>query len=79
MTAHYYRNVHAVVFVYDVTKPKSFQNLDHWIKECLQNNISFKAVPAIIIGNKCDCTEQIFVKVRCAFAKVHLLLRKRYI
>ncbi|GIX98258.1 ras-related protein Rab-33A [Caerostris darwini] len=33
MIPHYYRNVHAVVFVYDVTKMVSFQNLSHWISE----------------------------------------------
>lgn len=27
MVEHYYRNVHAVVFVYDVTKMASFRNL----------------------------------------------------
>ncbi|KYO38107.1 ras-related protein Rab-33A [Alligator mississippiensis] len=34
MVEHYYRNVHAVVFVYDVTKMTSFTNLKTWIEEC---------------------------------------------
>ena len=33
MVAHYYRNVSAVVFVYDLSCPKSFANLVGWIKE----------------------------------------------
>lgn len=32
MVEHYYRNVHAVVFVYDVTKMASFRNLQTWIE-----------------------------------------------
>lgn len=34
MVEHYYRNVHAVVFVYDVTKMASFRNLQTWIEVC---------------------------------------------
>ena len=33
MVPHYYRNAHAVVFVYDVTKPESFASLPAWISE----------------------------------------------
>lgn len=43
MVEHYYRNVHAVVFVYDVTKMTSFRNLQTWIEvgnwlDTLHNN-----------------------------------------
>ncbi|MCL4118806.1 UNVERIFIED_CONTAM: hypothetical protein GTU68_059339 [Idotea baltica] len=54
MVQHYYRNVHAVVFVYDVTRPSSFENLRSWIDECNKHNLSFN-LPRIIVGNKCDC------------------------
>lgn len=36
MVEHYYRNVHAVVFVYDVTNMASFRNLQTWIE--VRNN-----------------------------------------
>ena len=32
---HYYRNVHAVIFVYDVTQTKSFENIEKWVEEFL--------------------------------------------
>lgn len=32
MVKHYYHNVHAVVFVYDVTNMASFCNLQTWIE-----------------------------------------------
>lgn len=34
MVKHYYHNVHAVVFVYDVTNMASFCNLQTWIEVC---------------------------------------------
>ncbi|KAG7270392.1 hypothetical protein CRUP_024712 [Coryphaenoides rupestris] len=35
MVQHYYRNVHAVLFVYDVTYPASFRGLPAWVEEFL--------------------------------------------
>ena len=32
MVAHYYRNVAAVVLVYDVTRQSTFEALSHWIE-----------------------------------------------
>eukprot|EP00794_Sanderia_malayensis_P007328 gene7328-8146_t len=53
MVPHYYRNVDAVVFVYDVTRKSSFDNLEGWIQE-FQTYSDSKRVPQIMIGNKCD-------------------------
>lgn len=39
MVQHYYRNVHAVLFVYDVTCPASFNGLTSWVEECRQNSL----------------------------------------
>lgn len=55
IVAHYYRNVNAVVFVYDVTCPSSFASLRSWIIECEKNGLTADSdVPRILIGNKCD-------------------------
>ena len=40
MVQHYYRNVHAVVFVYDMTKMSSFENMPAWIEECDRHNLN---------------------------------------
>ncbi|KAK0137664.1 Ras-related protein Rab-33B [Merluccius polli] len=53
MVEHYYRNVHAVVFVYDVTSLASFENLPEWIGECSRHSVG-PMVPRILVGNKCD-------------------------
>lgn len=39
MVQHYYRNVHAVLFIYDVTCPSSFSSLSAWVEECRQNSL----------------------------------------
>ncbi|CAI2348289.1 unnamed protein product [Caenorhabditis sp. 36 PRJEB53466] len=55
IVAHYYRNVNAVVFVYDVTCRESFNDLSLWIKECEKHGlVGDSEVPRILIGNKCD-------------------------
>ncbi|KAF2880333.1 hypothetical protein ILUMI_25846 [Ignelater luminosus] len=52
MVQHYYRNVHAIVIVYDVTNKSSFDSLNHWIEECDKH--CFLDIPRILVGNKCD-------------------------
>ncbi|XP_067000448.1 putative Ras-related protein Rab-33 isoform X1 [Anabrus simplex] len=72
MVQHYYRNVHAVVVVYDVTKLSSFQSLPQWMEECDRHNLTCD-VPRILVGNKCDCKEKQVVKTNVAqrFADHH--------
>jgi len=53
ITHHYYRNVDAVVFVYDVNSVSSFQGLDAWLEEVNLHGIP-ETVPRILVGNKCD-------------------------
>lgn len=53
MVPHYYRNVQAIVYVYDVTKLASFENLSQWMAECESYNAG-RALPSVLVGNKCD-------------------------
>ncbi|KAM3965938.1 putative Ras-related protein Rab-33 [Aphomia sociella] len=53
MVQHYYRNVHAVVIVYDVTKPETFHSIVSWMQE-IESHGLMKA-PRVLVGNKCDC------------------------
>uniref|UniRef100_A0A3Q3GQK5 small monomeric GTPase n=1 Tax=Labrus bergylta TaxID=56723 RepID=A0A3Q3GQK5_9LABR len=72
MVQHYYRNVHAVVFVYDVTNAASFRSLPAWIEECKQHALGTE-VPRILVGNKCDLQDSIQVGTDVAqqFADAH--------
>jgi len=49
MVHHYYRNVHAVVFVYDVTSNASFEALPQWIEECDDHKLTV-LIPRILVG-----------------------------
>ncbi|XP_072291517.1 RAB33B, member RAS oncogene family a [Eucyclogobius newberryi] len=60
MVQHYYRNVHAIVFVYDVTNAASFHSLPVWIEECQQHALGSE-VPRILVGNKCDLQDSLQV------------------
>ncbi|XP_069723751.1 ras-related protein Rab-33A isoform X1 [Phaenicophaeus curvirostris] len=75
MVEHYYRNVHAVVFVYDVTKMTSFTNLKMWIEECNGHAVP-PLVPRVLVGNKCDLKDLIQVPSSMAlkFADAHNML-----
>jgi len=73
MVQHSYRNVHAVVFVYDVTRQTSFDNLSMWIEECDENHLG-SDVPRILVGSKCDLrTDDLAVPTNMAqcFADSH--------
>ncbi|KAM3842722.1 RAB33B, member RAS oncogene family a [Diretmus argenteus] len=72
MVQHYYRNVHAVVFVYDVTSAASFRSLPAWIEECKQHALGTE-VPRILVGNKCDLRDSVQVGTDVAqqFADAH--------
>nr|CAI5835941.1 unnamed protein product [Callosobruchus analis] len=48
----YYRNAHAIIFMYDITNRATFENLKRWIDESNQNCLD--DVPRILVGNKCD-------------------------
>ena len=53
MVSHYYRNVSAVVLVYDITRKETFDGLPLWIQECEKHGIMGR-VPMLVIGNKCE-------------------------
>lgn len=52
ITSAYYRGALGALLVYDVTKPKSFENVDRWLKE-LRDHADSNIV-VMLIGNKTD-------------------------
>ncbi len=61
MVRHYYRNVHAVVFVYDMTKWRSFESVSGWIGECRTQVANATDIPTLLVGNKCDMDSELAV------------------
>uniref|UniRef100_A0A3B4ZX73 Ras-related protein Rab-33B-like n=1 Tax=Stegastes partitus TaxID=144197 RepID=A0A3B4ZX73_9TELE len=76
MVQHYYRNVHAVLFIYDVTCPASFTSLAAWLEECRQNSLG-QEIPRFLVGNKSDLRDpsrtgrQVSQEQATSFAKTH--------
>ncbi|XP_030643595.1 ras-related protein Rab-33B-like [Chanos chanos] len=68
MVQHYYRNVHAIVLVYDVTNEASFQSLPVWMEECRQNLLGYD-IPRILVGNKSDLVSTARVAVSAEQAR----------
>lgn len=58
ITHHYYRNVSAIVFVYDVTSVASLVALDSWLDEVRGHGVPDSA-PRVLVGNKCDQGDQV--------------------
>ncbi len=56
MNRLFYKNAKIVIFVYDITNKKSFDDLKYWIEE-VNNQISESHFIRAIIGNKMDLFE----------------------
>ena len=52
ITTAYYRGAMGIMIVYDITNPKSFENVKNWIKNIEEN--ASDDVELMLLGNKCD-------------------------
>ncbi len=77
LTSSYYRGAHAVVLVYDVNEPQSFQDLGRWLEEAKSFCGTAETV-FLLIGNKIDAAAGSAMAVPKdtghAFAKEHKML-----
>ncbi|XP_045185116.2 uncharacterized protein LOC123543116 [Mercenaria mercenaria] len=56
ITSSYYRGCHGAIIVFDVTNRASFKGVDNWITDL--EHYGSGSVPKVLIGNKCDLSEQ---------------------
>jgi Ras-related protein Rab-7A len=64
MAVSFYRGADACVLVYDISDIKTFQNLEMWMKEFLDNvgsDINKDEYPFVVLGNKADKSEEMMV------------------
>ena len=54
LVQQYYRNVNGVVFVYDITRQETFDNIDTWYTECKQYSENHERIKMLLIGNQKD-------------------------
>ncbi|KAI9284948.1 GTP-binding protein [Umbelopsis sp. AD052] len=55
ITGAYYRGAVGALLVYDITRPSSFQNIDHWLKELKDH--ADENIVMMLVGNKSDLAE----------------------
>ena len=67
----FYRGAKAIIYVFDLTRKDSLENLINWKKE-IEQNIELK--PCILVGNKLDLAEK--VKNKVEIEKVEILKSK---
>jgi Ras-related protein Rab-11A len=60
MTPAYYRNTVGALMVFDLTKMKSFENLEIWLKEA--RSYSDADIAIVLVGNKLDLVNNREVK-----------------
>jgi Ras-related protein Rab-7A len=52
----FYRGSDACLLVYDVTTPKTFEQIEKWRDELLERIDFPDTFPTVVVGNKCDAT-----------------------
>ncbi|CAF4980352.1 unnamed protein product, partial [Rotaria socialis] len=52
----YFKDAHAVMIVFDVTKQESFDNIKMWLEEI--NTNATTDVNIVLVGNKCDLASE---------------------
>ncbi|MHA1717934.1 MAG: Rab family GTPase [Promethearchaeota archaeon] len=57
----FYRGAFAAIFVFDLTRRESFESIKRWKEEC---NQYIPGIPAVLVGNKSDLTEERVVSRR---------------
>ena len=60
VTSAYFRNVHGVIMVYDVTNQLSFQNVELWNEEIqrFSKHMAKGMTKIVLVGNKSDSESQ---------------------
>jgi len=66
ITTSYYRSADAILLVFDLTDPKSFNNLDAWMDDV--RLYASRSVEIMIVGNKVDLTDERSVEYKDAKA-----------
>eukprot|EP01084_Bolivina_argentea_P292889 503645_1 len=58
ITSAYYRNVHGVLLVYDITNEESIKNIHHWKSEINKYGTIPTSENVLLVGNKLDLETQ---------------------
>lgn len=75
LNSFYYRGAQALIFVFDCSRRKTFENLEYWLNEC-QEKCTVENAVKMLICNKIDNKEerQVTFDEASDFGKKHSLL-----
>eukprot|EP01040_Poterioochromonas_malhamensis_P002749 gene2749-2926_t len=57
LVKNYYHGAQGIVFVYDITNRRSFDNLVEWMRE-VDESVDLQTSMRILLGNKCDLADR---------------------
>lgn len=60
ITKQYYKNAEGIILIYDVTESKTFDQIEDWVMNIMDNKQNDAKV--ILVGNKIDCEERVILK-----------------
>ena len=61
MIRNYYRSIHGIIIVYDVTDYNSFQSItDYWLND-IEENVPQNIIK-VLVGNKCDIPNRVITE-----------------
>jgi len=67
----YFNGANGIIIVYDITRSATFEHIENWYQECLNNGIAH--APIIVVGNKIDVLDKRAVTVESAMEKADML------
>ena len=56
ITKNYYKGSHGIILIYDITNPKTFQNITDWVSQVREE--ASNNVVIYLIGNKIDLSNE---------------------
>ena len=62
LTKMVYKNTDGILVGFDLTKPKTLEQVEFWINQIESNKTKDSSISLVLFGNKCDMKEEIQVK-----------------
>jgi len=64
----YYRAAHAILLVFDLTNPTSFENVEDWVSSITEQTQDDTTI-MVLVGNKTDCVNKVQATGSAGFAR----------
>lgn len=78
ITANYYKRADGILFVFDLTRDETFQNIQFWINEMKDQSDDFTKVGLVLLGNKSDLVDAKKVEIKEGMALANTLGTKYF-